>query len=269
MSRILVPVDQTPLSEEVLPWAVLIAKATGDSIHLFSSCDDKNATETEEYLTRLAGTLTGVTVTTGMAKGHPADAICEAAESEDTRLIALTTSARSGLKRAFQGSVADEVARASSVPVLVDRSGGLPAGLSKLVVTLDGSEQAEKALGPARELAKAAGADLLILRVYNPMAEYTLTPMGPATDMGEISEKLFEAAEDYMKSIAQPGETWEVRSGRPLDVIIDFAQEKGCEIIVMASHGRGGIIRLAIGSTSDSVLRASDRPVLLVRDTSE
>ncbi|MEX2081206.1 MAG: universal stress protein [Dehalococcoidia bacterium] len=266
MARILVPMDRSELAEGALAWAQLLAAKTGDALHLLTVVpEDGSVAEAEQYLAAMAGrpALGSLKVTTEVRQGDAATQIEEAAR-EDSGMIVICSHGHGGFKRLFQGSVADRVVRSAEVPVLVDRAGGIQPGLTNLLVTLDGSERSETALTPARALAKVAGANLHLLRVYNPMAEFTMTPMGPMTDVGDIAQKLYEAAEAYMREVSLPGETWEVRSGRPLDVIIEYATEKGCEVIVMATHGRGGVVRLALGSTSDSVMRAADRPVLLI-----
>lgn len=285
MARIVVPLDESQLAEEALPWAATFARARGDSLHLVSVWTydetiwnrakvDADAelpeitSALQAYLDEAAAkpVLAGLEVTTEVRLGDVAEQLTEVASEGDTSMVVLASRGRGGLKRMFQGSVAAELAQNSPVPILVDREGGIAPGLTKIVVTLDGSETAEAALPVARELAAAARAQVHLLRVYNPYAEFAVTPMGPAPDVGDLATKLYESAEIYMKQTAREGEVWEVRSGRPLDAIIDYAAEKGCEVIVMATHGRGGVIRLALGSTSDAVMRAADRPVLLVPD---
>lgn len=283
MPRIVVPLDESSLAEEALPWAAIIARATGDSLHLVSVWTydeaiwarakldpDAELPEIRDalqaYLDEIAArpNLEGIAVTTEVRVGDVAEQLENVASEGDSTLLVITSHGRGGLKRWMQGSVASELAQNTPIPLLVDRAGGVAPGLSRLLVTLDGSETAELALPYARSLARAAGAEVHLLRVYNPYAEFAVTPMGPAGDLGDLANKLYESAELYMQGVAEAGETYDVRSGRPLDVIIEYAQEKSCEVIVMATHGRGGIIRLALGSTSDAVMRAADRPVLLV-----
>ncbi|MGK2965283.1 MAG: universal stress protein [Tepidiformaceae bacterium] len=283
MSRVVVPLDESELAEEALPWAALFAKVTGAEVHLVSvwtydeaiwtraglSADAEMPeirTALQGYLERTAASpvLAGLTVTTEVRVGDVSDQLVDVAREGETELVVITSHGRGGFKRFVQGSIASELAQASPVPLLVDRSGGIPAGLTRILVTLDGSETAEISLAAARDLAKAAGAEVHLLRVYNPYSEFAVTPMGPAGDMGDLAGKLYESAEIYMKGVALDGETWEIRSGRPLDVILEYAVEKNCEVIAMATHGRGGVIRLALGSTSDAVMRAADRPVLLI-----
>lgn len=282
MARIVVPLDESELAEEALPWAALVARATGDSLHLVSVWTydetiwaranlDPDAelpeirTALQSYLDGVASrpALAGLQVTTEVRVGDVAEQVVDVAAEGETALVVITSHGRGGFKRFVQGSVASKLAQNSPAPILVDRTGGVPAGLTRLLVTLDGSDTAEAALPVARRLAAAAGAEVHLLRVYNPYAEVAVSPIGPAGNMGDLAEKLYESAEIYMKDVVREGESWDVRAGRPLDVILDYAAEKGCEVIVMATHGRGGVIRLALGSTSDAVMRAADRPVLL------
>ena len=79
------------------------------------------------------------------------------------------------------------------------------------------------------------------------------------------------AATAYLEQIAVTGEVYDVLYGRPLDAIISYARDRQCDVIAMGTHGRGGVVRLALGSTTDAVMRAADRPVLIVpnRDKDE
>lgn len=283
MARILVPLDESDLAEQALPWAAALARATGADVHLISvwTLDERvwlragidpgegNARITDalgQYLERVARhpALEGLTVTYETRIGNVVEQIVFVASEEDTRLVALTSHGRGGLKRWIQGSVADELVRTINLPVLVVRPGDRPAQFRRMLVTLDGSDISERALPVAREVAKATGAELHLLRVVNPVADVAWTGIGPAPDLGEITRQFAEAAQAYLEQIATRDEKWDVLYGRPLDAILQYAEEHECDVIAMGTHGRGGITRLALGSTTDAVMRASDRPVLVV-----
>lgn len=289
MSRILIPLDESELAEQSLGWAALIARALNAPVHLFTvwnrddlllrragiDPDDPVAeisAAMQEYLDSVAARdlLDGLQVTTEVRLGDPAEQIIDAA-GENTRMVVMSSHGRGGLKRALRGSVADEVMRTLSIPVVVSQAEGIPPSLSRILVTLDGSEHSELVLEPARELAHAAEAGIHLLRVYNPVDQVALgsTFPGAAPDLGTIAQAMSEAAEAYLQEIAAEGETWEVRAGRPLDAILDCADQAGCEIIAMASRGRGGVVRLALGSTADAVARSANRPVMLITDPEE
>jgi nucleotide-binding universal stress UspA family protein len=61
--------------------------------------------------------------------------------------------------------------------------------------------------------------------------------------------------------------SWEVRSGRPDDEIVEAARENGTDLIAMSTHGRSGLGRLLFGSVAEQVLRHADVPVFLMRQT--
>ena len=288
MPRILVPLDESELAEQAIPWAARFARGLGYDLHLISVYNfDEDvwrranidpgdspaqiASAVEAYLRDRAQQpdLQGITVTVEARIGNVAEQVAEAATHGDTRLIALTSHGKGGFKRWLQGSVADELGRTVAVPVLVIRAGQQAHELRRLLVTVDGSETSEKALPAAREIANAAGAEVHLLRIVNPISEVAWTGIGPAPDMGQITEQYAEAARAYLQRISLEGEEYEVMYGRPLDAILDYAREKQCDAIAMGTHGRGGITRLALGSTADAVMRAADRPVLIVPDREE
>ncbi len=134
---------------------------------------------------------------------------------------------------------------------------------------LDGSELAEKALPHAVAQARAFGARLTLLRVV----EVPVLPVTPDVVTVEI-DLLPHLREDAQKYIDEQVAVWreqlaevrgEVVEGRAAEAIADFAVDRGVDLIVMATHGRSGLSRLAFGSVADRVLRLAHCPVLLVR----
>jgi len=287
MSRIVVPLDESENAEQALPWAAYLARALGCSIHLVCVWThdeeiwlragiepgaplERIAKALDDYLqeVRGRGELAGIGVTTEVRIGKVADHVREVCDEGETGYVVLTSHGAGGLRRFIQGSVTDALVRTLKIPLLVVRPGQAVPPVDHLVVTLDGSETSECALGPARTLAAATGAKVHLLRVSNPLSELPYTTLGPAGDLGELSKELFAASEEYLRQTALEGEEWDVRAGRPLDAIIEYAREKECSVIAMGTHGRGGVLRLALGSTSDAVMRAADRVVLLVPERS-
>lgn len=283
MPRIVVPLDESENSEQALPWAAYLARKLECSVHLVTVWThdeeiwlragiepgaplERIASALDEYLaeTRRRPELEGTKVTTEVRVGNVANHIREISEAGETRYVVLTSHGKGGVRRFIQGSIADALVRSLKVPVVVVRPGEASPPIERILLTLDGSETSECGLGPARALAGATGATLHLLRVVNPLAELPFTTMGPAGDLGELSEHLYEAARDYLAKISREGETAEVLAGRPLDVITGYARDKACDMIVMGTHGRGGVLRLALGSTADAVMRAADRVVMLV-----
>ena len=285
MARIVVPLDESELAEQALPWAAYLARAFSSSLHLVSvwthdeefwqragldagATNERIAAAIDEYLCGVAARpdFDGLAVTTEVRMGSVPEHIREVASDGDTVYVVLTSHGRSGLRRFIQGSVADALVRTLSLPVFVVRPAATVPPLRRLLLTLDGSRTAEHALQAARGLAAATGAELHLVRVSNPLSELPYTALGPVPDLGELARELTDAAREYLEATAHEGEVCEVLAGRPLDAIIEYARGHGCEVIAMGTHGRGGILRLALGSTADAVMRAADRPVLLVPD---
>jgi nucleotide-binding universal stress UspA family protein len=135
--------------------------------------------------------------------------------------------------------------------------------LRRLVVPLDGSELAERALPYAVQLARARGGRLVLVRVA-----LASTPTGfdwepqYAASVREAEQYLTDVVEKLGPSV--PVETASVRYGRPVTEIINIVAEVEADGVVMATHGRTGVAHLLYGSVAEMVLAASPVPVFLV-----
>jgi nucleotide-binding universal stress UspA family protein len=157
--------------------------------------------------------------------------------------------------------VADKVLRSSDVPVLVVPPGSHVApALDGVVVALDGSRGAHAALAVARELAQLSGGQVRLLHVVDASIGWGANGGAPKG----LAEGLARAAERDLEAVATGEDRWDVRQGKVVDTILEFAEDTGCEVVAMATHGRSGRVRLDLGSVTDMVLRAADRPVLVV-----
>ncbi|MDX6589461.1 MAG: hypothetical protein QOI84_735 [Solirubrobacterales bacterium] len=133
----------------------------------------------------------------------------------------------------------------------------------QILVALDGSPDAEAALGHAVTLARDQNARLTLRTVAPPVA----TPVGAAAsappDLLDIHVKILrEAAESLPEDI---GVTTRLERGDAAETILRVAREDGQNLIVMGSHGHSRFHRALLGSVSERVLRASAVPVLLMR----
>jgi nucleotide-binding universal stress UspA family protein/predicted transcriptional regulator len=143
-----------------------------------------------------------------------------------------------------------------------------------ILVPLDGSEEGEAALPSAVHLARDRHLDLVLLRVAPLPTSLAFDGMGgmgtPILDEGLLSAQRDDAAE-YLASVRErltaegvPAETI-VREGNVEDHILDIADELGAHFIALATHGRGGIVRFALGSLTERMLQHATVPLLLVR----
>jgi nucleotide-binding universal stress UspA family protein len=139
----------------------------------------------------------------------------------------------------------------------------------RMLVPLDGSELAEKVFPYAKELAGGLDLDLLLLHVENPMEhESTSVHLAYIERMVEIMRDQSQEVQQRtgfkhgVKAVEVKGE---LAIGHPAEEILRYADEKSVDLILMATHGRSGIRRWAMGSVADKVLRASKVPIWLVR----
>jgi len=145
--------------------------------------------------------------------------------------------------------------------------------VTKILVPVDFSAHAMKALNYAAELARKFDASLVLMHAYA-IPAYTL-PEGyimasPAT-VAEVMNKIEEAMGGARKQAEQLG-VKNVESvvveGIPFAEIVRTAREKGCDLIVMGTHGRTGLRHALLGSVAEKVVRKASCAVLTVRDDS-
>lgn len=139
----------------------------------------------------------------------------------------------------------------------------------KILIPLDGSDLAKKALDQAEKLAPLFGSEIILFQVVPFMPIYgspeLVTPL-------IVDEKQKEAAERYLQALVEQLKqkglkaSATVKTGQQVAVeIIDFAKESGADLIVMCTHGRSGITRWVLGSIALKVLTRAETPILLIR----
>ena len=141
-----------------------------------------------------------------------------------------------------------------------------------ILIPTDGSELAGKAVQHGVNLAKYLGAKVTVLTVTTPYHIFTLetkmvedTPDEYAKHVQADAAKLLASAANAAKAAGVPCDTVRVEHEQVYQAIIDTAKSKGCDLIVMASHGRRGISAIVLGSVTVKVLTHSRIPVLVHR----
>ncbi|MCB0163275.1 MAG: universal stress protein [Anaerolineae bacterium] len=143
-----------------------------------------------------------------------------------------------------------------------------------ILLPLDGSDLAEKALPLAVALAHQFGSEIILIRMVEVFYPTLLAPhltSATAVTISESYAQAHRAAEDYLLAqqahLRQQGLNVDVTicEGPPADGILYTASEYDVDCIVMSTHGRGGLARWTLGSVADKVARHAPCPVLLVR----
>lgn len=312
--RILVPLDGSPRAERAIPVAARLARASGGTVILLRVVNetspywhpvaasrtrsaeisvDADLAEAERYVAELtlSPDLKDISTEPIARSGGAAPIILSVAASSHVGVIVMCSHGYSGMKRWALGSIAEKVAHAASIPVLLLRDEGpLPLGSHvddtrplRILVPLDGSAYAKAALVPAAYLVHAlATPDKGAIHVMR-VATYT------STTNEEEQKRVLHRAKRYLSTtveqiheglVAHPiadlklPVTWSVVVDTDVaEAIIRVAEQSedtedagvfgGCDIIAMATHGQEG--RWTAGSITERVLHATKLPILMIR----
>lgn len=296
-TKVLVPLDRSSLAEQAVGTAVAIAKASDADIGLvlahqvgpndrLPNSSWRGAKHQQESMYIRAMVLeiakgSAVRVSGTVEPGTPADVIRRRANELGADLIVMTSHGRTGISRAWIGSVADSVVRDASVPVLLIRpterkqSHGdkLPL-FRRILVPLDGSVTSGTILTSAISLAHCANAVLILARIVVPVPLYDYDDASPASSSAVVDVQatrqladiatadLCELAERLEDEGNTRVETEVVIADHPAVALLDLAKTKAADLIAMTTRGRGAS-RLLVGSVTDKVLRGSQLPLLL------
>jgi nucleotide-binding universal stress UspA family protein len=133
----------------------------------------------------------------------------------------------------------------------------------KLLVALDGSEYAYKALDQAISLAKICNSSIYLISVLSLYpGQITLAPLLEEKLSAEVHETLKRGKEKVEKENLSC-ETIIRMGGRPYEFIVEEAKKRGIDLIVMGSHGRTGMSKLLMGSVAERVIGHAPCPVMV------
>ena len=291
--NIMLPVDGSHFSELALPLAVHLARRTNARLHIVrvhvAAVPTSDAIVSENFdelvrdwerdalsAARLRAADAGVEATTELLDGPIVEGLQRYIAAAQVDLVVMTTHGRSGIKRAVLGSVAEQCVRKTEVPILMihprseqDDVTTSVAELERILVPLDGSEESEAVLPHVVRLAQLSGAEIVLTRV-------AVAPFDIAVTIGT------EALKDYLLRLREQAETYliAVQKTLPRELkvrcvaesaerapqgIIQIAEAEKADLVAMATHGRSGWVRVAIGSVAETVLHKSTTPILLIR----
>jgi nucleotide-binding universal stress UspA family protein len=295
LKTILFATDFSAMANRALDYALALAEGYGATLHMLHAvvlhADDPNdpahhfpdAAEIADRLEEIAERRmleqlderkkVGIEVVRAQRRGiSVAPVILEYAEEIDADVTVLSTHGRRGLSHAIIGSVTEEVVRLSPTPVLTIRGseeGEIATHIEHVLVPVDFSPHSETAVRHAIEICRTYGACLHLLHVF----EQPVTPevyLGGGSvfgiDFSRQESSLRKAIEDLATrlGVEVPIEV-HVREGRAVAGILAAAEEIPADLIVIATHGLGGLTHVLLGSVTDKVVRRAACPVLTVK----
>jgi nucleotide-binding universal stress UspA family protein len=297
-TRILIPLDGSKTAEKVLPYARFLAGSLKLPVELLAVVDivemathmsadraryldtmiEDSVRNSEQYLRGVAGTFPGANTKCTVEKGKAEQVIIETAAADKGTLITMATHGRSGINRWLLGSIAEKVLRGATNPLLLVRAtdeakADRVATLKSIVVPLDGSELAESVLPTVVELAKILKLQVILFRAYSiPYSAYASAEGYYAVDYEELLKAMREEAAGYLEKKTEAVQELGIdkvscvaKEGFAADEIISLSRKSPDNLIAMCTHGRSGVKRWVLGSVTETVVRHSADPVLVIR----
>lgn len=267
---ILVPLDGSKTAENALPAAAWLARTTGAPLRFIHVLDPDTPNESrataaetfQRYATDLGRAHGLGEVECDVLVGHASDQVLSA--SVTASAIVLASHGRGGFRATVLGSVADKIVRGSAIPVLVEPGTERPVAPGAprpILVALDGSDEAERALAMARTLAEKEALKVILVRSFSMPPPVGIEFAAYPADLFNTLEK---AAEEYLTQTAKPGEQKVLMQGDATASVLDAAEQFDAGLIVMTSTGKGLAKRIALGSTTTRVMHGTTRPVLVL-----
>jgi nucleotide-binding universal stress UspA family protein len=295
LKTILFPTDFSQLSDAALDHALALADRHGAALHMLHAvvlhADDPNdpahhfpdAGEIRSRLEEIAADrmasqiqerdAADVEVVRAQRRGlSTAPVILQYAEEIDADLIVMSTHGRRGLGHVLLGSVTEEIVRTSPCPVLTirGRDGNPPSTrLENVLVPVDFSRHSEVAARLAADVCRDQGSRMHLVHVFEqPVTPEIYIGAAPAaapsfaTLEGSLREALVGVASRTATGVESEVQ---VREGPAVGGILDAAQEIPADLLVIATHGLGGLTHVLLGSVAEKVVRRATCPVLTLK----
>jgi nucleotide-binding universal stress UspA family protein len=265
MRRLLFPTDYSACAERAFAHAAFLADSLGAELHVLHVAPIGSG-RPPASLRRFAAPR--VIEIEERADAVP-DAIVGYAADHAVSLVVMGTHGRRGPEHLALGSVAERVVRLAPCPVLTVGPAAHPAAgaVRRLLVPVDFSEHATRALAHAALLAEAYGARVDVLHALDvatlpPTLDVGLVWTDPAEDRVERTREGLAAIAGRHLPPERRGDVL-VEVGDPAQAIRAAARDS--DLVVMGTHGRTGFRRLVLGSVAERVVRRAPCPVLIVR----
>ncbi len=297
-SRILVPTDFSDYAANAMRYAIALAQTYEGSLRLVHVLDvrvlddapsasikkdakrhdvDRARAEAEQRLKALMEECKteGVQAEYQVAEGRPVSEIKRLAAELECDLVIVATHGHSGFDRFVFGSVCDQIVRESPVPVLSvcppedELTGEItpPVRIDRIMFPTDFSDFSKSILPYAVSLCHELNSGLVLFHAAEMpvlLPEFMLEESAPA--QADIEEYAREALQQMRDEIGGdvPVEL-QVSVGTPWREICRAVETASVDLVVIPTHGRGGLVKVLFGGVAERVVRRSTKPVLTVR----
>ena len=297
-ARMIMATDGSPSAQQAAEVAAQIAKSFDSEVTILSVIPSISATAAPlegEYYSKLinkaddnADKATAVFKKAGVVvsekevpqgRSSVVETIMDHAAKEKTSLIVMGTRGLGGFRRAVLGSVSSGVAAHAPCATLVvrqsKRRGDVGRAIRRVLVAIDGSPNAQRALETAIDLAKGMSAELRVAHVvYVPTLFWSMGVPGSAVPTDKIEEDAEQVARQLLAKAVKFSKDAGVANLKdemvtdlvsPAQGIVQLAERDGADVIVIGTRGNGGFKKLLLGSVANSVLHYADCSVLVTK----
>jgi nucleotide-binding universal stress UspA family protein len=282
MGRILIAVDGSPPSQHALGFGVDVAARLGvgatllyvmpqvvfplagtpDSLDVLQDAVREECTRLLEGLAAKARGH-GVSVTTELAMGLPAEVIHQRSEAPDIQLVVMGSRGHGGVTRLLLGSVATRVVHLSTRPVAVVMSEAGGSTMQRILVAVDGTPVAREAARVGLDLANRMRMRVTLVHVLPPLGE-------SGSDFAAFERACEIYASELLDEVRQetglqgPPTDTEILHGEPAEAIAQAAEADDVHMVILGTRARGALVRTLLGSVADDLLPRSPKPVMVV-----
>lgn len=277
LRTIVVPLDGSALSSSILAHVRRILVRSDARVVLVRVVPEKELGKSRDPVATARAELEeqaralraeGAQAEAQVIAGDPADGVLRVASTVRPDLIAMSTHGRSGPSRWIRGSTAERILRGSPFPTLIANAKSVDpkaARFGRIVVALDGSDQASSILPQVVEIAKLYDSEVILLNAV----ETLVGDFSP----GDLAVAAWNDAEAYLERERAKLEDElpatklriKVVPGPAAAAIVDAAADLGADLLALTTHGRTGASRWLWGSVAEQVVRHAPCPLLVRR----
>lgn len=274
MATILVPLDGSPLSERALPLAAALARELNMELRLLhvrepsASLDNEREVQAAFQATKWhVRQAYGFEPQAEICSGYAARVIAEKAGQADVWCVVMASRSREALVRTVLGSVAEEVVDESPVAVFLVPASveapGLPR-FKRILLPLDGSERAEAIREPVKRFARLLGAEMTVLRVFEPVPVADRASHDVLAGIGQLVDGVTpQELAPHSHERRRPRTVERIELGEPAKAIALACGREHADLVALATYGRTSPDRAELSRVAEAVLRHSRVPLMV------